>query len=128
MSFLRCKISGSSQIMSYYRTDNPASWIGRNKNDKERKATYNYSKIEAYKAFDGYSGGRFHEAIEQLNKKIQFSIFNENNDVKNLKTSEMKEFYDKLGLKRKISVHLFHYFPFLEKKYHEIIAWRRTKK
>lgn len=104
------------RVMSYYRTGNPNSWIGRSaQRNKEQTVAYFNQKARAYEAFDEYTNGMFHEDADKAAAYARFVALNTVHDVKHMKRGKMLELYKTLSLKARIATYLFYFCPWLEK-------------
>lgn len=107
-----------NKVMSYYRTGNPDSWVGRTHKTSDSSALYFLGKAKAYEAFDKYTGYEFHQEADKVAKKVRFTAYLKTHNVKEMKSKEMKELYRQLSTKKKLREHLYSTFPgLMEKRY-----------
>lgn len=109
------KIYYIDETLSCYRTGNPESWVGRHRNNKKLQTEYFISKIEAYKAYDTYTVGKYSIYIQELNRRIFFQILLNNHSLMEMKSPEMVDLYNKLSLTKKFENYIYKYLPYSEK-------------
>lgn len=114
-TFLYAGLKGDAfyidQVMSSYRTGNSESWVGRVRQNNLTRAEYFLRKAKAYEAFDTYTNGKYHDSARIAIGKSKMRSYLHSNDVKKLKSEDMREFYNMLSFRTKVKVHLLHYFP-----------------
>lgn len=103
-----------NKIMSAYRTGVEGSWtstLSRSKNRYEKKIKLLNGLNQMLNEVNEYYGGKY---LESINKRIEMNKFESlkyQRNIKSLKDKKYRSFYDSLGIKEKIVIHLNCYMP-----------------
>ncbi len=122
---LRGDIYYIDRVMSFYRTGNAQSWIGRTNSNPKEKAEYFLRKAKAYEEFDRYTNGKYHDGVAQAIRYSEYSACERLNDLPALKTGDWKKYYSSLTRKQKIKLNLRYYLPWLEKPIASVYSFLR---
>lgn len=113
---LRGKVYYFDEIMSVYRYGVPGSWSIRieNASDKER---INFLKdyINMLDEINYYTNNKYYSIIEKIKTEEEFQLYLLQRNVKELKKDKYSKYYNALGIRDKISLHMQRYFPHVYK-------------
>ena len=105
------KVHYIDEYMSAYRIGNSESWTSKIKADIEEVSTH-YSKISnMLDEFNEYTNFQYNDAINRTKKYNHVHVLTKQRKFKEVKKGEYKEFYLKLGFKRKLIIFLDQYCP-----------------
>lgn len=112
---LQGKVYYITDIMAAYRTGDNNSWTAREASNKVKKIKH-FDKInEMLEEINCYTNYKYSEAIRYTKNLNHFGILIEQRLFKEIKLGEMKEFYENLSVKNKISIYINQYFPVIFK-------------
>ena len=106
--------------MSCYRIGNPNSWNGRHSDLKAFEKHYR-KEIIALEKFDKETDFKYHNAVICAVRNRKFAICSRNHDLKGMKSKELIDLYKKQSLQRRITYHIYHYFPHLSEHLKKIL-------
>ena len=111
-----------NRSMSCYRTGNSESFVGQMGGHAEKKIKHCRAEIDAFRAFDEYSGYIVHDAIENGIKNRRFALLKATHNIPAMRSREMKAIYKTLPIKARVKEWVYCYFPWSER------MWGRLKK
>lgn len=111
-----CAVNGYAYYfakhMAAYRYAVPGSWSARQKAaSRTSQIAHCEGVIGLLQGFDAYTEGRYRASYEHAIRYLEFKILCLRHDLKAAKKPPYRQFYDRLGWKRKLRLRLEKHFP-----------------
>lgn len=101
------------ETMSCYRANAVGNWNSRTNTGIEKKKKHIEIECRALREFDKYSNYVVHDSIEKGIESRKFGIMRIQQDIKGMKSKEMREFYGLLSKKERFYIYIKKFCPWV---------------